>query len=577
MIQPDDDQQSVVDADMSAQILVVAPPGAGKTWTAAQRLCRLARAVEDNEAPLLALSFSRAAGLALSKELRHMGVVARVEVRTIDSWTTRVLAAMPMPRVDGGEQIEVSSLDYDGRILRALELQASGTFSMPAYSHIVVDEAQDIRGPRALLVESMLQSSVTCGWTVLGDPAQAIFDFADLESKHLFELVEPVQGVTKVELKGSHRATSADLLRIRARGAVLREREPNATDLESLWAEFASLRSMTVEDVLRAAPQYADGPSTTAILVRDNASLFALSMQLNGLGVDHDVASGPSEKLVPRWVAEVFGSGGRVAEDELRSRLGAGVDADGVLSAVKTATRAGARLVDLGTLADQFLIGRGPELLMRPPLEPLTLSTVHRAKGLEFDKVIVSMQRKSDLKPAQLIEETKVLYVSMTRSKQRLFRMLQLDTQGYSKVDRRTGRLVEYKFAGRGHPVLTRFELRPDDIDYFRPWDSVGSRLKQLADIRPGEFVRLDLVNDAGTGPGFYEVRAETSGVLLGATRPSFCEHLAVLRRDGVRAFKGAQVAGQGALVLPSRTLPDGRRMVVAPVIRGMIEILEGR
>ena len=47
---------------------------------------------------------------------------------------------------------------------------------MARYKHVVVDELQDLVGDRADLVRAVLELT-GCGFTMLGDPAQGIYNF----------------------------------------------------------------------------------------------------------------------------------------------------------------------------------------------------------------------------------------------------------------------------------------------------------------------------------------------------------------------------------------------------------------
>jgi len=81
----------------------------------------------------------------------------------------------------------------------------------------------------------------------------------------------------------------------------------------------------------------------------------------------------------------------------------------------------------LGRHLPRYLGSREPDLILDG--DRLVVSTVHRAKGLEFDAVIVpeavdgvypSSHAVKSGDPAQIAEEARVLYVAMTRARRRL-------------------------------------------------------------------------------------------------------------------------------------------------------------
>jgi DNA helicase-2/ATP-dependent DNA helicase PcrA len=93
-----------------------------------------------------------------------------------------------------------------------------------------------------------------------------------------------------------------------------------------------------------------------------------------------------------------------------------------------TATCPRAPLGDLlGRHLPRYLGSREPDLILDG--DRLVVSTVHRAKGLEFDAVIVpevvdgvypSSHAVKSGDPAQIAEEARILYVAMTRARRRL-------------------------------------------------------------------------------------------------------------------------------------------------------------
>ena len=160
--------------------LVIAGPGAGKSAVACQRVAYLV----DEEVPpsrILLVSFTRTAVAELRDRIvsyAFAGAAARsVRILTIDShaWSLRAFddERFLKPLGDGS---------YDLSIERTIELfreQHPGLVEfMARLEHFLIDEAQDVTGPRADLVIEMLKTlSPICGVTILADPAQAIYGF----------------------------------------------------------------------------------------------------------------------------------------------------------------------------------------------------------------------------------------------------------------------------------------------------------------------------------------------------------------------------------------------------------------
>ena len=84
--------------------------------------------------------------------------------------------------------------------------------------------------------------------------------------------------------------------------------------------------------------------------------------------------------------------------------------------------------LDINTLANRIRCGDIPDDLIQSPLANLIVSTIHKSKGLEFDCVLLV---EPDLEPVEgagdedfsetLPEETRLLYVALTRTRDGLF------------------------------------------------------------------------------------------------------------------------------------------------------------
>lgn len=167
-------QSEIISAPVDDKILVNAGPGTGKTWCLIERLkYLLSKGVFPGE--ILVLCFSRAATAEIKERLRQQfkidGVdwsIEHVDVRTFDSFATLLLY-----QLDRGD--ELKGKDYDQRIEMAIDALKDRP-NILNKKHLIVDEIQDLVGPRARLVETMLENS-DVGFTLLGDSCQAIYDY----------------------------------------------------------------------------------------------------------------------------------------------------------------------------------------------------------------------------------------------------------------------------------------------------------------------------------------------------------------------------------------------------------------
>ncbi|MBB3934616.1 MULTISPECIES: UvrD-helicase domain-containing protein [Aureimonas] len=153
---------------------VVAPAGCGKTELIAAALKQ-----HRGRLPILVLTHTNAGAAALRARTARDGVSPRAfRVSTIDGWAMRLISTFP---ARSGHDPLVLGAKPDYPLIRAAAdaLIRSGHLCdilASTYERVVIDEYQDC---------SRLQHSLAVGLAdvlptaVLGDPMQAIFDFAD--------------------------------------------------------------------------------------------------------------------------------------------------------------------------------------------------------------------------------------------------------------------------------------------------------------------------------------------------------------------------------------------------------------
>ncbi|MEU3820569.1 UvrD-helicase domain-containing protein [Streptomyces sp. NPDC030392] len=441
-------QKSVVTLPWDARTLVTAGAGTGKTTTLTHRLEYLTGVEELEAAEILVLSFSRAAVRELRQRLDRDAVSARrVRVHTFDGWALALLLEVDRQRDD------LAGTGFDERIRMATDAVVGGAVEASEHgvpAHVVIDEVQDLVGVRREMVEAVLDRFADhCGFTVVGDAAQAVYGFqmetpeegAD-ETNRFFDWVRGTFGdeLTEVVLKDNFRARTPE-----ARMAL-----GYGTRLQSLPADAAKAagEAAAIHDELRhtlaGAPDFGalDDPfvqdslrefdGTTAILCRNNGQVLVLSERLHAHGVSHRIQRSPRERSAPAWVVRVLAgtTAATLVEDRFRAILASLVprpDADPahLWRSLRRVAPAARNRLDLDALRHAVAGHRLPDELTAPPSHPLTLSTVHRAKGLEFDRVLViepralSERASHDDPPS----EARLLYVAMTRARDDIYRL----------------------------------------------------------------------------------------------------------------------------------------------------------
>ncbi|MFF8612553.1 UvrD-helicase domain-containing protein [Streptomyces sp. NPDC015350] len=462
------EQQAVVDQPWDARLLVTAGAGAGKTHTLVRRLDAL---MGDEEAALeageiLVLSFSRAAVRELRERIAlHSREARRVRVRTFDSWAYSVLRS-EQPDRDWG------ALRFDERIRETTEAILRGAVEageQGAPAHVVIDEVQDLVGDRRDMVETLIDRfQDDCGFTVVGDGAQAIFGFQvsdedarAAETNYFFDWLRAsfVDDLVELHLSGNFRARTDEARTALPLGGELQRLPSESAESDAAGEDF----HRKLVDLLRSCPDFGalddpftieslqDYPGTCAILCRDNRQALVLSDTLFSLGVRHRMQRALQDRPVPAWVSSVLrGTGSTTLTEERFGELLSECatppvgDRARIWRSLRGTARGPRGSLDVSAVRRLVVEGRFPDDLAAVEPADLVVSTVHRAKGLEFDRVIVVepatmaelRKQHSHVDPAA---EARALYVAMTRPRDDLFRLAAPDTALVRK-DRSTDR-----------------------------------------------------------------------------------------------------------------------------------------
>lgn len=525
------EQQVVVKQLWDARVLVTAGAGAGKTHTLVRRLDALCGHEDPEEAleaaDILVLTFSRAAARELRERItRHGDRARRVRAQTFDAWAYGVLLQAHPDR-------DWATTTFDERIRAAAEAVEEGALeagdSVPP-SHVVIDEVQDLLGDRRELVEALLDRyQETCGFTVVGDAAQSVYGFQigdpaerNAETGRFFEWLRRsfLDDLVELRLTENFRAVTPEARVALAHGPRL-QRVRDAEEAATLYEELRdllldptnSLGDLTDEYTLQGLR---DLDETCAILTRDNRQALVVSRLLHENGIGHRLRRPLEERPVPYWVAEMLRrtEATGLSEERFRSLLEQiplphEPNAGALWTVLRRATRSpGRTALDLDRLRRLVADGRFPDEAADPETARIVVSTVHRAKGLEFDRVIVltpptvSELRKQYGTEADLPAEARALYVAMTRARHDVYHVRSPELPIIKRAGNgRTGR----RFVG-GWRSYDRFGVVAEAGDVCRDnppghaTDAVATQTYLLHEVGPGSEVLLRKRHDLPVG-----------------------------------------------------------------------------
>jgi hypothetical protein len=489
--EPTDEQLSVIRRPIDSRTLLIAPAGTGKTFTLVRRIEHL---LEEGLAPdeVLTLSFSRAAVAELAK--RTKGQTYLVDVRTFDAW------ALDLLRNTYSDE-EWGHWTFDERIVEATAALAQGDTAHYTHRirHVLLDEVQDLVGARQDMVRTLL-TALDCGFTVVGDPAQAIYRFqqrSDGTEGDVFGWLRDTYGESLGEtaLCRDFRARRPREPALIACGVDLRSGEVTEETIRSVRHRFLDLLCVGTVGDIAGGLAYQGG--TSAILCRDNGQVLQVSAELHDAGVAHRVQGRAGETGLPAWVAGLLRRDGRtIDEDAFRADTDT-EDLTFAWASLRSVAGTGSNRVDLDRLRNELAGGRS-KLSPAPGDEPIvSVSSMHRAKGLEYDHVFILESPVRDHR--YVLDEARLLYMAMTRSREDVFRLEPIASKGplYVKRGSANGRWGRYHF--RRHGARYGLAIEPGDVGGDRPAgtalfaDDPGELQLYLArQVRPGDNVTLE-------------------------------------------------------------------------------------
>ena len=190
-------QLEIINDQQSRLIVVAAGPGSGKTRVLVHKLASLLLLEDVKHEQLLMLTFSRAAATEFKKRLIDLvGNAAHyVDIKTFHSFSFDLLG------------LQGSIEESDNVVRRAAEFIERGEVEEAkiARSVLVIDEAQDMSADDFRLVRALMQRNEEMRLIAVGDDDQNIYRFRRSDSAHLRSLrVE--YGATLYEMTDNYRS-----------------------------------------------------------------------------------------------------------------------------------------------------------------------------------------------------------------------------------------------------------------------------------------------------------------------------------------------------------------------------------
>ena len=556
-------QTEIIQEDSSARILVNAGPGTGKTWTLIQRILHLLNHSFVEAERISVLCFSRSAAEVIKSRLSEIAQAEDpelrwqdVDIRTFDSFCTYLLAWAQSEQPDLLPKYYVlGKQDYTDRIRQATLLFQQKQDLMGSYQHIFVDEVQDLTGVRAELVIALLKSLPNvCGFTLLGDSCQSLYDYMAedhpevMTSERFYRSIfETFPNLGMYSLTENHRQQGSLVqLALPYRKAILSGDEKIcASTVKRLADEISpcrtTLQKLTVKDVDR----YTDQETTLGVLTRTNGQALQISAWFRGNGIRHILRRGMESSALGDWIACVFQNypNETITEHTFIKQFHASFpNADSecamqhwtaLINTQNDNTKTRYEVEDLL----KGLVRNAKEALLFTSMEDetscVTISNIHRAKGKEFDHVIIPDDVIFGCDDDGSILEHKVCYVALTRPRKSIERaeLSKRKSDRYIYINPNENKRCFKAGLMRNNKSLSHFEVGMDtDLEAVSFGKSENTQKFLRESLPPGTPLRLVKYpqNDNPNPWVTYFLEAEVEGakVKLGQTGSLFAAEL---------------------------------------------------
>lgn len=418
-------QLKIIKDNETKHIVVAAGPGSGKTRVLVHKLASLLLMEDVKHEQLLMVTFSRAAATEFKKRLlKLIGNVAHyIEIKTFHSYCFDLLGRVGnLEKADGILKETVEKI-------KSKEIEANRITK----TVLVIDEAQDMDEDEFNLILALMDQNEEMRVIAVGDDDQNIYGFRGASSKYLEQFIQ-ANKATKYELIENYRSKSNLIdytnqfvrqIKNRLKDTPIIAKQTGHGKIKLVHHESNNLITPLVKDILTTgltgsicvltktneeALQITglllnNGMNAKLIQTNDGFSLYNLAevrFFLNQLNLADDVFIISDEvwSNAKRQLVSKFQNSNKLAHCKNIIE-----NFEGINSKRKYKS-------DLETFIRESKL----EDFFHESGEIVFVSTIHKAKGREFDHVFLMLENFN----AATDEAKRQVYVAMTRAKQNL-------------------------------------------------------------------------------------------------------------------------------------------------------------
>ena len=441
------DEQRKIIRSRRKHILVAAGPGSGKTHLLVHKVASLLWMEEAKPDSVLCLTYTRAACRELRRRVFELAgpLSAKVNVLTFHSLAFSIL----------GTYGNKKALEQADEVIeRAAELLESGDgVGVGVPSVILVDEFQDLSSGEYRLLRALYNLGAKEPRVIaVGDDDQSIFGFRGSSSEYFRKFADDFPNTEKFHLISNYRSLPG-LVRANARLLdLMSEREKAGVPSQALKPGTATLEFFSEPDKEKAAFAAAEfvadrfaasSDESYCVLTRDNAEAYLVAAKFEERGIGCKLLKGrEKQRCQIENVREMLGFRNLLETDaNVGVRPWSAGELRGLCEKYKAEHRGESSfalldsfVADLAKMAEetdgeitlgevnQHLSEAGYDEFVSGNSDSVSVGTMHSAKGLEWDNVVLALGSWSyrELDEAKTQENLRLLYVAATRARKSL-------------------------------------------------------------------------------------------------------------------------------------------------------------
>lgn len=418
-------QMDIISDKVSRCIVVAAGPGSGKTRVLVHKLASLLLLEDVKHEQLLMLTFSRVAATEFKQRLMELiGNAAHyIEIKTFHSYCFDLLG-----RIGNLE-------DSKNVVAKAAEMIGQGEVEPNKISKavLVIDEAQDMGTEEHALVKALMDNNEEMRVIAVGDDDQNIYEFRGSNSTYMYQLAQE-SGGTFIEMTENYRSANQPVNFANDFLKEIDKRIKNTPIIsmreEEGWVEVIHHQSKYMyQPLVENLLQHKDKGSS-CILTQTNEEAVILVALLRKQGINSKLIQSMDglrfcNMAEMRYFLKYIDKRIKMPQiseelwEETKHATFSAYDRSQCLAYVKHCVEQFEQTNKSKYFSDfkEFVFESSVEDFCDISGTDVVVSTIHKAKGREFDDVYMLISN-SYAKDSNLIRK---YYVGITRAKNRLF------------------------------------------------------------------------------------------------------------------------------------------------------------